>query len=129
MKKVLLPLFSVCLFFMAFQCEEDIISTQESEKLALIELKNDIETLASSSICNTNYICKYIAFGSKPCGGAWSYLVYSTSIDFEKLESMVATYNLEEANFNEKWGIISDCSLAIPPTSVICENNTCVAIY
>lgn len=42
---------------------------------------------------------------------------------------MVETYNNKEWAFNNKYGIISDCATVIPPTSVICENNTCVAIY
>jgi len=122
-------LFVICFLFMAFQCEEDILSTQEYDKEVLNDFKKDIEDLASTSICNDNFTCKFIAFGSKPCGGSWSYLVYSTSIDVEKLENMVAIYNTKEADFNEKWGVISDCSVALPPTSINCENNTCIPVY
>lgn len=114
---------------MAFQCEDDTITTQESEQEALNTSKKAIEDLAATSICNENTTCKFIALGSKPCGGPWSYLVYSSSINVEKLENMVEAYNKKEADLNKKWGTISDCMFVSPPTSVNCENNTCVAIY
>lgn len=129
MKKPYFLLFVICLLFMAFQCEEDIILTQENDKQVLISFKKEIEDLAATSVCNENTECKFIAFGSKPCGGPWSYLIYSTSIDVEKLENMVATYNTNEADFNEKWGVVSDCSAALPPTSINCENNSCIPVY
>lgn len=114
---------------MAFTCEDNAISTQETEREALNTSKIAIENLAATSICNENTSCKFIALGSKPCGGPWSYLVYSTSIDVEKLEKMVETYNKKEAEFNAKWGAFSDCAYAMPPTRVNCENNTCIAVY
>ena len=129
MKKFLPVFFILCMFLMAFQCEDDTIATQESEQEALNTSKKAIEDLAATSICNENTTCKYIAFGNKPCGGPWSYLVYSTSIDVEKLENMVEAYNKKEAEFNAKWGAFSDCAFAIPPTRINCENNTCIAIY
>jgi hypothetical protein len=129
MKKTYFLLFVTCTLFTAFQCEEDIILTQENDKQVLISFKKEIEDLAATSVCNENTECKFIAFGSKHCGGPWSYLLYSTSIDVEKLENMVATYNAKEADFNEKWGVVSDCSAALPPTSINCENNTCIPVY
>lgn len=130
MKKFYLLLFLCCLSFMAFQCnDDDSVTTKESDLLALSVSKKAIETLAATSVCNETSTCKFIALGSKPCGGPWSYLIYSTSINVEKLENMIETYNKKEAEFNQKWGVFSDCSYALPPTSVNCENNTCVAIY
>ncbi|XCF06604.1 hypothetical protein ABI125_01800 [Tamlana crocina] len=119
----------ICFSLMAFQCDENDSSTMEEEQTELSTLKSEIESFAHQSECNTNTDCQFIGFGSKPCGGPWSYLVFSTSIDTEKLEQMVADYNQKEAEFNAKWGIVSDCALAPQPTSVNCENNTCVAVY
>lgn len=120
---------TMSLFLMAFQCEDDSKPTMEEEQNVLIASKNIINDLAAVSICNESTECKFIALGSKPCGGPWSYLVYSTSIDVNKLESLVEDYNKNEAAFNLRWGIISDCSFVLPPTSVICENNKCIAVY
>lgn len=129
MKKIFLPLLAICLLFMAFQCEEDANLTKEQEQHELVALKQTIENLAETSVCNETTECKFIAFGSKACGGPKSYLIYSTSIDVEKLEMLVETYNQKDADFNRKYGVISDCSAVMPPTGLKCENNTCVAIY
>lgn len=130
MKKFLPLVFIVCLTLVAFQCDEDEKPlTQEEEQTKLNLLKTEIETLAGTSTCTDDAACKFIAFGSKPCGGPWSYLVYSTSIDTDKLENLVAEYNLYEKDFNTNWGIASDCAFVLPPTSVECQNNICVAIY
>lgn len=132
MKKYLPLVLIVCFTLVAFQCEEDnddISLTQEEEKAGLDILKSEIENLASTSICNETTTCKFIAFGSKPCGGPWSYLTYSTSIDTNNLENLVETYNQKETDFNIKWGGVSDCAFVTPPTNVECQNNICVAIY
>jgi len=129
MKKTLLILFTIGLLFTVFQCEDDSKLTQEQERQELVTLKQTIEDLASQSVCNENTECKFIAFGSKPCGGPWSYLIYSTSIDENKLETLVEQYNLKELAFNNRYPIYSDCSYVSPPSSVKCENNTCVPVY
>jgi hypothetical protein len=123
-------LVSLCLFLLSTQCEDDIPpDTQENEQQELAALKAEIENLASISICSDTFECKFIGFGSKPCGGYWSYLVYTTSIDTEQLESMVEAYNRKEALYNANWNIVSDCAIANPPSIVTCENNTCLAVY
>ena len=131
MKKSLIKFILAPLFLLLFstQCDEDNVITQEEEREELNILKTEIEDLANSSICNENTECKFIGFGSKPCGGVWTYIIYSTSINTDKLESLVADYNERENEFNRTWGVISDCSLANPPTSVGCENNSCVAVF
>ncbi|WP_282122745.1 hypothetical protein [Algibacter mikhailovii] len=131
MKKAFLPIIIIlCLSLMATQCDEDQASfTQVDEQNELLLLKKEIETLANRSVCNESTACKYIGFGSKPCGGPWEYLVYSTSIDTQNLEALVADYNEQEKTFNTKWGVISDCAIPNPPASLKCENNICIAIY
>ena len=120
----------LCFSLMATQCDEEkTTSTQEDDKKELLVLKTEIETLASSSVCSESALCKYIGLGSKPCGGPWGYLIYSTSINTEKLEDLVENYNQVEAEFNSKWGIASDCAIANPPSNIKCENNTCIAEY
>lgn len=129
-KPLFIPLLVlICFSLMAFQCDDNNSSTKEEEQAELSALKSEIESFANQSECNDDTVCQFIGLGSKPCGGPWSYLVFSTSIDTEKLEQMVEDYNQKEAEFNAKWGIVSDCALAPQPTSVICENNTCVAVY
>lgn len=60
--------------------------------------------------------CRAIAFGAKPCGGPWQYLVYSTAItDSTALAAAVARYNAREAEVNKAEGRMSDCSFVGPP--------------
>lgn len=132
MKKSISTFFLVplCLLLFSTQCEDDIPPrTQESEQQELDALKTDIENFANTSICGDAFECKFIAFGNKPCGGPWDYLVYSTSIDTEQLENMIEGYNRKEDLYNTDWNVASDCSVVTPPTSVDCENNTCVPVY
>lgn len=120
----------LCLCLLATQCEDEkASSSQANDEKELLALKAEIETLANASTCNENTTCKFIAFGSKPCGGPWSYLIYSTSIDTQNLEDLVENYNNIETDFNNKWGMASDCSVVTPPSIVKCENNTCIAEY
>lgn len=104
-------------------------ATYDSELAELSLLKAEIEALANTSVCNETSECKFIALGSKPCGGPWSYLLYTTSINVEQLEAAVKDYNQKEAAFNTKWEIVSDCAATLQPASIDCENNSCVLTY
>ncbi|TXE13080.1 hypothetical protein FUA26_04600 [Seonamhaeicola algicola] len=109
--------------------DDNQVSSYNSELETLTQLKNDIETIAESSVCNETSTCKIIAFGSKPCGGPWSYLVYSTSINIQDFETKVEQYNQLESIFNAKWGVVSDCAVILQPKDVTCQNNVCVPVY
>lgn len=126
-KIILVPL---CLFLFSTQCEDDgPPRNQDNDQQELVLLKTEIENLANTSVCGDTFECKYIGLGTKPCGGPWSYLVYSTSINTEQLESLVESYNNKETDYNINWNIASDCAIINPPTSITCENNTCVAVF
>jgi len=45
------------------------------------------------------------------------------------LKEKIATYNKNEAAYNIKWSVVSDCMAIVPPTSVKCVDGDCVAIY
>lgn len=129
MKNTFFALLLLCLFFMAFTCNDANSLPIEDDEKELMALRQTIEELVNTSVCHENTECRFIAFGSKACGGPKSYLIYSTSIDGEKLKTLVASYNQKDADFNRKHGIISDCAMVNPPASLGCENNICVAIY
>lgn len=46
MKKVYVPVFALCLVFMAFQCEDDTHLNQDKEALELNTLKQTIDNLS-----------------------------------------------------------------------------------
>lgn len=129
MKRLLSFLLIIFCLFTVFNCDDDNISDKEKDQQELVDLQKSIEDLIAESICNENSECKFIGFGSKSCGGYRSYLIYSTSINVSELEDMVAAYNKKEADFNTKHGIVSDCMAVLPPSTLRCENNTCIAVY
>lgn len=121
-------IYSFLILILSINCSNNENTLQE-DKLELEALANEITSLADNSVCNQNNECKYVAFGSKPCGGPWSYLVYSTSIDTVLLLEKVDYYNQLEKAYNVKWEIISDCSVATPPISLECLDEKCIANY
>ena len=72
--------------------------------------------------------CRYIAYGSKACGGPQGYLLYPEGVDEEKLKKMIADYSKNEDTYNKVNEIISDCSLPNPPAKIGCEDGNCIVI-
>lgn len=99
----------------------------EADLEELIAMQTAIEELADTSVCTEETECLFIAFGSKPCGGPWSYLIYSSSIDTAQLEEMVEAFNIKQDAFNATYNQVSDCMAVLPPSSLICENGECMS--
>lgn len=134
MKKTILTLGLMSLFILttATQCNDDdenysITCDVRLQNLAF--LKADIQAIADASICNEEFECRYIAFGSKPCGGPWEFLIYTTSIDTLTLASLVEEYNQLETEYNNNCDAISDCSTPQPPIGFDCVDNQCIPIF
>src|SRR5690554_6853216 len=121
---------SQLIFIASFGCSNDdeSLSCEERETI-LNEQRNYIRALAEASICSEDFECRYIAFGNKPCGGPWEYLIYTTSIDTLEFENLVSNFNILEAKYNQECGAISDCMMVMPPSGLECENNKCIPIY
>lgn len=124
MKSILILIFATLLVFIS-ACKV----TQEDEMAALDAQKQEIINYVKSGNCSVGAGCRYTGLGSKPCGGPWIYIVYSTSLDTTKLLQMISQYNSNEASYNMKWSIISDCSVPPQPDSVKCVNGTCVGYW
>ena len=68
--------------------------------------------------------CRVIAFGSKPCGGPWLYLVYSSAqSDAGRLEKLVADYDALEERRNAEQGLVSDCMFVGPPEVAVVDGR------
>jgi len=126
--KILLAIFIFSVVLSCSNSDSDE-NNKEKEEVYILQLKNEIEKMAASSICNEEFECKYVAFGSKPCGGPWSYLLYNTSIDETYFLKKVTELNTKEKEYNVLYGIISDCSTPAPPSTVECINGVCTALY
>ncbi len=104
-------------------CDEP---TRESDRAALDAQRKEILAFAASGQCTGNSECQYMGLGSKPCGGSWEFIVYSTSLDTQRLFAMVKEYDQNEDAYNRRWKIVSDCSMTPMPDSVGCLNGVCV---
>lgn len=126
-----MKLFFFTAFFLVINCSdvENSTSGQDKDKETIDKLRQEIVDMAKNSICSETYTCDVVGIGSKPCGGHWEYLVYSSSIDVEELlEKADQLYELEKA-YNEKHGIGSDCMVVSPPDDIICEDGKCQGVY
>lgn len=114
--------------FSLFSCEKNDTS-QEEELANLQELKTEIINLSESVTCEDSNNWSFTAIGHKACGGPTGYIAYANNIDVEYFLSLVSTYTATQKAYNQKWGIVSDCSLPQKPNAVICKDDTPVFKY
>lgn len=99
---------------------------EKNDRAVLEALRTDILEMIGQPSCNGDGDCRYIAFGSKPCGGPWEYLIYSSSAtDSLRLAEKVAFYNDYEDMMNHKYNYVSDCEVPYPP-ELGCVDGVCV---
>ena len=106
-------------------------SKQDDSSITLEQLeakKTVIENYINTFSCSESLGCNYIAFGSKPCGGPRTYLVFSNTINLPQLQTMVTEYNEMDHLRNIQIGAISDCSVPSPPNEIGCVNGVCTII-
>ena len=103
----------------------------DSDSITLEQLeakKTVIENYINTFSCSESLGCNYIAFGSKPCGGPRTYLVFSNSINLTQLQEMVAEFNEMDHLRNIQTNAVSDCSVPLPPNEIGCVNGVCTII-
>lgn len=94
---------------------------------ALDSLRAIVLDIVGEPTCLSNVQCRYVPFGAKPCGGPWTYLVYSIkTTDSILLAETAADYTEREARLNRELGRVSDCR-AISPPRLDCVDSRCVA--
>ncbi len=125
-----MKLFFSLLAFLVIYCDDSgDITKQEAEKTVIDDLKVEIKALAEASVCSEEFTCYNVGIGSKPCGGYWEYIIYSNSIDMVSFLTKIETLNELEKTYNEKYMILSDCAIAMPPSSMDCVDGKCVGIF
>ena len=103
----------------------------DSDSITLEQLdakKTAIENYINTFSCSESLGCNYIAFGSKPCGGPRTYLVFSNTINLPQLQTMVTEYNEMDHLRNIQTNAVSDCSVPLPPNEIGCVNGVCTII-
>lgn len=124
MKKLII----LCSFFLLFSCENNLLD-QETERLTLLAMFEDIETMATSVACEDASEWSFTAYGNQACGGPQGFIAYSNQINVTEFLTLVENYTNAERAYNIKWGIVSDCSLFAMPSGVSCENGNAVLNY
>lgn len=94
------------------QTGEDQQRTEEEDRAQLMEMRRQIDALVGDAAGASIAACRYAGLGAKPCGGPWEYIVYSaSSTDSTALAERLTAYGAFEAEMNERYGYVSDCSV------------------
>jgi hypothetical protein len=105
----------------------ELFAYQQSASERLGELRRMIEQEIGAPHANEPSQCKLIGFGSKPCGGPWSYLIYSTAkTDESRLKQLVSEFNQLQKRINEERKFVSDCAIT-PEPKVEFVDGVCTA--
>jgi hypothetical protein len=90
---------------------------QQSDSERMQELRQMIQAEISDPTAKESSQCNVIAFGSKPCGGPATYLVYSTArSDESKLKSLAREYNELSRKYNlTRPDVMSNCLYVTEP--------------
>ena len=99
--------------------------TEDGARARLAVMRQEVDALVGDA-CGAIEDCRYVGIGAKPCGGPWAYIVYSTAAtDSAALAERIGAYYAFEADINQRYGYISDCSVPGPPW-LSCEALRCV---
>ncbi len=101
--------------------------TEEGDRALLAEMRREIDVLVGDAAGASIADCRYAGVGSKPCGGPWEMVIYSVSTtDSTALAEWLTAYNAIEAEMNERYGYVSDCSVPNEPVLAY-RDGRCVA--
>ena len=101
--------------------------TEEGDRAQLDEMRQEINALVGEAAAASISDCRYAALGSKPCGGPWEYVIYSvSSADSTALAIRLTAYDAFEAEMNERYGYVSDCSVPAMPVLTFGDGR-CIA--
>ena len=102
---------------------------QQQEQRALTNFLEEIKAMANQVPCVDATAWKFVAIGSKSCGGPSGYIAYPKAINESIFLNKVKLYTKKEKAFDQKWGLISTCSITPKPTSVECVNGKPKLVY
>ncbi|WP_297985606.1 hypothetical protein [uncultured Chryseobacterium sp.] len=102
-------------------------NSQEKDNEDLSKLRAEIDDLINAQTCTNAEDWRISPIGSKACGGPASYLAYPKDKEDDILPK-IQKYTRQQSAFNQKYGIVSDCMMVMPPSGVKCENGKAVLI-
>lgn len=120
---------SFILIFLIFITGCDALSTTNPITASQLQAQlTEIQNFVKTGSCNTAAQCKYMAIGSKACGGPSDYIVFSEDIDVTVLKKMVDRFTEDQKTYNKENNVASDCSLVTPPQNLDCIDGNCIEI-
>lgn len=100
--------------------------SQQEDREVLSTMVKEIEVMASLP-CSDVSTWKFAPIGSKPCGGPTSYIAYPVIREKEILAKIEA-FTAKQKAFNEKYQLMSDCRMIMPPTEIKCVDGKAVLV-
>jgi len=89
---------------------------READRAAIQRLEQEARALASLSGCAESGQCRAMPVGAKACGGPRYYLPYCPlTTNAAALQRKLEEVRNAEQQFNQKYGVISDCSFVSEP--------------
>ncbi|PWN70176.1 hypothetical protein C1631_009300 [Chryseobacterium phosphatilyticum] len=140
MKKIhiYIPLIALCATFTLVSCNTsknintnkpiDIADrpanedSQKYDQAQLDKLKASIESEVSGETCTNAVDWTFSPMGIKSCGGPQQYIAYPKKSETSILPR-INEYTDKVRIFNEKYNIMSDCTVVPAPTSLKCVNG------
>ena len=114
-----------CIGLFMVACESPAVTEE-----ALAEKEAAIREMVGDASCDDESACASMAFGAKPCGGPWEYLVYcADSVDEDALQNSVDEYFEMNQQYNMDNGVTSDCAMVEAPELELYEGICMIVQY
>ncbi|RNA63897.1 hypothetical protein D1631_16090 [Chryseobacterium nematophagum] len=97
-------------------------SSKKYDEAQLDKLKASIEGEISKEKCTNATQWTFAPMGAKSCGGPQLYIAYPKDKEATILPK-INDYTEKIKTFNDKYDIVSDCIMVMPPTSIKCKNG------
>lgn len=97
-------------------------NSQKYDQAQLDKIKASIETEISKEKCTNVNEWTFAPMGAKACGGPQLYIAYPKNQEATILPK-INDYTEKVKAFNQKYNIMSDCMMIMPPTSIKCVNG------
>ncbi len=95
----------------------------------LSDLQFKLELLTQQAYCSSDFECRTIGVGTKPCGGLRYYFAYSaSSSDVTEITSVAREYDITDNKLDHRIERADRCSIGIDP-GAICRDQLCALKY
>ena len=112
----------------SFWSNDDVCNEDRYER-KLSTLRAQIDAEIGDAEASDVASCRTLPLGDKPCGGPWTYLVYSTEVsDADDLRALAEEYDRIDRARNRACELVSTCDVT-PEPNVAIQGGRCIAVY